>query len=337
MDTDSFSFNPPKKLIALSPSPEGGKSRLMVLFRNNRKIEHKIFEEVSDFLERGDLIVLNDTKVIPARLTGKDKNGNTLDILITKRLEHNKFKILSRGRFNGRIKISEDLEADVINGKEAFFYFDRDFYSILWEIGEMPLPPYIKRKPNNRDRKWYQTCFAKKEGSIAAPTAGLHFTENIFNLLKQKGVIIKTITLHVGIGTFNPIRSKKIENHLMEDEYFEIDTEVIDFIRNVKDIGKKVIFVGTTTTRAIEAYLSGKYKLLNRLNGKIRATTDLFIYPGYTFKAADAILTNFHLSCSTPLILASAFAGWESLLNAYEEAVRNEYRFYSYGDAMLIL
>ncbi len=208
----------------------------MVLHKNN-EIEHKFFEDIIDFLEPGDLILLNDTKVIPVKLTGKDRNGHSLDILITKEIDKNKYQILSRGKFTGKIKISSELEADITDGEKAVFHYEGDFGNLLRKVGKMPLPPYIKRKPESCDKSRYQTVFAKKEGSIAAPTAGLHFTENILNNLKIKGIIIKTITLHIGVGTFKPIKVKHIELHRMEEEPFEVHRSVIDTIHEVKEIG----------------------------------------------------------------------------------------------------
>jgi S-adenosylmethionine:tRNA ribosyltransferase-isomerase len=207
---------------------------------------------------------------------------------------------------------------------------------IIWKYGNMPLPPYIRRLPDESDKERYQTIFAKKEGSIAAPTAGLHFTDRLLKEITSKGIILRELTLHVGTGTFRPIRTENVEEHSMGTEYLEIDKELISEIKKIKDSGKRVISVGTTTTRAIEGYMSGKCNVFSR-NGKIKGTTDTFIYPGYMFTVVDSLITNFHLPGSTPLMLTSAICGWEKLMNAYKEATARRYRFLSYGDAMLIL
>ncbi len=350
MKTSDFVFNIPNNLIAQRPYYERGKSRLLVInncskleFNSTRSeagfytMEHRIFEDIVNIIEPGDMIIMNDTKVDPVRLKGEDTNGRQVNFILTKKTGENRYQILSKGRCTDRIRISTELEAEMINGKEAIFHYEGDFNSLLKETGKMPLPPYIKREPDQNDSKWYQTVYAEREGSIAAPTAGLHFTHSILNSLINKGVIIKKITLHVGTGTFKPIKANEVERHKMEEEHFCIDSEVIKRIKEVKESGKRVFLIGTTTTRAIEAYMSGRYTMLNGSNGYINATTDLLIYPKYSFKVADAILTNFHLPATTPLLLVSAFAGREIILKAYKEAIRREYRFLSYGDAMLIL
>ncbi len=308
----------------------------MVLHRNNT-LEHTSFESLTHFVAPGDVIVLNDTKVMPVRLTGKSENGNTHEMLITDHLHENRYSILFRGTFTGRIRISEELEADIIKGSEAVFHCRGNFRDVLGRVGAVPLPPYIKRSPTDTDRDRYQTVFAEREGSIAAPTAGLHFTEEILRDLEKKGILIKKLTLHIGTGTFRPIRAKDISHHRMEEEVFEVQTEMLDTLEKAKERGNRVFLVGTTTTRALEAYLTGRYRVLHRKNGTLRGATDLFIHSDYTFKAPDALLTNFHLPNSTPLMLTAAFAGRKRLLAAYREAVSEKYGFYSYGDAMLIL
>jgi S-adenosylmethionine:tRNA ribosyltransferase-isomerase len=207
---------------------------------------------------------------------------------------------------------------------------------MVWKYGNMPLPPYIKRLPDEMDKVTYQTVYARKEGSIAAPTAGLHFTQSLLEQIKYRGILVRELTLHVGIGTFRPIRTETVDDHRMDDEFFDIDSTVLSEIKETKDAGRRVVAVGTTTTRAIEGYMSGRCSVAPR-NGKLQGRTDIFIYPGYTFKVVDSIVTNFHLPRSTPLMLASAICGFHKLLRAYREAITRGYRFLSYGDAMLIL
>ncbi len=308
----------------------------MVLHRE-RGAEHRDFINLTDYILPGDMILLNDTKVIPARLSGTRENGASLDILLSEKIDERRYKILSKGKYSGKALFAEGVKAEIISGTEARFNCKGDFNAILQRIGAMPVPPYIKRPPEEADRKWYQTIFAAKEGSIAAPTAGLHFTSEIIREIESKDVLIKTITLHVGTGTFRPVRAKEIEHHKMDEEFFEIETDVLKRIREVKHKGGRLFVTGTTSARAIEACFSNRFKPLTGSNGKVRGTTDIFIYPGYVFKAADALITNFHLPASTPVMLTSAFAGRERLLKAYKEAVKEEYRFFSYGDAMLIL
>lgn len=250
--------------------------------------------------------------------------------------ENDVWEVLSRGRYTGSLKISEELQADLYDGRTARFTCSGNFMDIIWKYGNMPLPPYIKRTPDESDKERYQTIYAKEEGSIAAPTAGLHFTENLLKEITSKGVVMRELTLHVGTGTFRPMRSKKVTEHSMDPEYFEIDNELISEIKKIKHSGKKIFSVGTTTTRAIEGYMSWKSDATSQ-NGKLAGMTDIFIYPDYRFKVVDSLITNFHLPRSTPLLLASALCGWENLMKAYAEAISRRYRFFSYGDAMLIV
>jgi S-adenosylmethionine:tRNA ribosyltransferase-isomerase len=282
------------------------------------------------------MLIINNTKVFPARLAGFKKNGGRIEFLLVKKLEDTVWEVLSKGKYTGFLKISDNLQAELYEGKTAQFRCSGDIMDIIWRYGNMPLPPYIKRLPDESDKKTYQTVFAKKEGSIAAPTAGLHFTDILLHKISSKGVKIRELTLHVGIGTFRPVRTERVEEHSMDTEYFEIDKRLISEIQETKASGKRIVSVGTTTTRALEGYKSGKCYVISQ-NGKLKGKTSIFIHPGYTFKLIDSLITNFHLPRSTPLLLTSAFSGRENLLNAYKEAIARGYRFLSYGDAMLIV
>ncbi|MBF0338353.1 MAG: tRNA preQ1(34) S-adenosylmethionine ribosyltransferase-isomerase QueA [Nitrospirae bacterium] len=342
MKTDDYTYELPRELIAQEPCECRQDSRLLVL-RRDGGMRHRRFEELIDYLNSGDLLVLNDTKVLPVRLTATDESGRVRDIVIVREIEGEGCQILSRGRYTGRMQIKNGFYAEVSSGVRAVFYDNGVVLSgsalgdKLWQSGQMPLPPYIERPSGSTDMERYQTVYARNGGSIAAPTAGLHFTEDILQAIRDKGVAIKTITLHVGIGTFRPITSEDLPAHKMDEEHFEIDTHLEEQVRQVKGRGNRVIVVGTTTTRAVEAYMAGWYRLTGRSNSIIKATTDIFITPGFDFKAADALLTNLHMPRSTTLVLACAFAGRQHILDAYKEAVARGYRFLSYGDAMLII
>ncbi|MBM4136617.1 MAG: tRNA preQ1(34) S-adenosylmethionine ribosyltransferase-isomerase QueA [Nitrospira sp.] len=351
MKVTDFDFSLPKDLIALSPVKERDRSRLLVLHKDGM-LEHKRFSDITAYLTPGDMLLMNNTKVFPARLTGLKQTGGKLDILLVRERGDNVWDVLSRGNYTGILKITENLEAALHNGKIAYFQCSGNLMNTIWKYGNMPLPPYIRRLPDESDKERYQTVYAKQEGSIAAPTAGLHFTEGLLKEIKAKGVTIRELTLHIGIGTFKPILTSNVEAHCMDKEYFEIDKKLISEMKETKASGKRVVTVGTTTTRAIEGYMSGRYTnntnppsppLLKRGKGGllgskfISGTTDIFIYPGYQFRAIDSLITNFHLPKSTPLMLTSALCGWEKLKNAYEEAIARRYRFFSYGDAMLFL
>lgn len=335
MKISEFNFFLPKNLIAERPLEKRDHSRLLVIHRDG-SLEHKYFFELPNYLKKHDLLILNNTKVFPARLTGFKENGDKLEILLIKRVYDSEWEILSKGKYTGILYFSDNITAKVYKGKIASFNISKNFMEFVWKYGKMPLPPYIKRSPDDGDKNTYQSIFAKKEGSIAAPTASLHFTENLIRTIISKGVIVREITLHVGIATFRPIRTENVENHHMEDEFFELNKDIVDEIEKTKASGNKVISVGTTTTRALEGLMSKKCNLTLR-NGKYEGTTDLFIYPGYKFKVVDSLITNFHLPMSTPLLLASAICGWKKLLKAYTSAIEKGYRFLSFGDAMLIL
>jgi len=351
MKVTDFDFFLPKDLIAKRPLKEQADSRLLVLHRD-ATIEHKKFSDLPLYLNKGDMLIINDTKVFPARLTGFKKNGGKIDILLIRKKDgNNAWEVLSRGRFTGILKISEELQLELHNGETAHFKYSGDLMDIIWKYGNMPLPPYIRRQPDELDKKTYQTIYARKEGSIAAPTAGLHFTDRLLNEIVSKGIIVRELTLHIGTGTFKPIRTEYVEEHSMDAECFEIKKELISEIKKNKASGKRIISVGTTTTRALEGYMSGRCTNSNPPSppflkgGKgglqspkfLKGYTDIFIYPGYTFGVIDSLITNFHLPGSTPLMLASALCGFGKLMNAYKEAIVRRYRFLSYGDAMLIL
>jgi len=334
MKIKDFDFFLPKSLIANKPEDLRDRCRLLVLYKDG-KIEHRYFCDLKNYLDAGDLLILNNTKVIPAKLIGKKSTGGKLELLIVCKLDKGCYKVLSKKRYTGEAIFEGGLKAYIHNGCIAKFNID-DIREYLWKYGYMPLPPYIKRTPTEKDKLWYQTVYAEKEGSIAAPTAGLHFTKHLLKELEHKGVIIKYITLHVGIGTFKSVKTNTVQEHKMEAEHFEIPLKILSLIYQTKKIGKKVVAVGTTVTRAIEAILKGDFKgKIN--NDTIKGVTELFIYPGYKIVGIDALITNFHLPRSTPLLLVCAFAGVKNIMNAYKEAIQLGYRFFSYGDGMLIL
>lgn len=333
MKTSDFDFPLPEGLIAKRPLPERDTSRLLVVNKSGA-IKDRHFTDLPAYLRAGDMLVLNRTKVLPMRLWGTKPNGKLLHLLLVKNLSRQKWEILSPGRYTGPLTIAEGFSALVTDGKTAELDYEGDLKELLWRHGEMPLPPYIKRRADEHDKKRYQTVYAEEEGSIAAPTAGLHFTNALLQRIKDMGVIIRYLTLHVGTGTFTPIRADLIDEHRMDSEYFEIDHALIDEIQARTG---RLIAVGTTTTRALEGYLSGRCVQQPSKNGIVRGSTDIFIYPGYGFRAVDGLITNFHLPGSTPLMLVSAICGREILFKAYDHAIRKQYRFFSYGDAMLTL
>jgi S-adenosylmethionine:tRNA ribosyltransferase-isomerase len=335
MKTADFDYLLPEDLIAKRPLEDRSSSRLLVLHRNGR-VEHRTFTDIISYIDKGDMLIVNNTKVFPARLTGIKENGARLEILLVKEQSTGVWNVLSRGRYSGTLKFSDIFSAELQNGNTARFHDPGSLQNNLWKYGCMPLPPYIKRPPDAQDKETYQTTYAKREGSIAAPTAGLHFTGELLGRIASQGTKIRELTLHVGIGTFTPIRTENIKDHVMDTEYFEIGPELLSEIKHTKSSGHRVITVGTTTTRALEGFMSGQCKVFSQ-NGRIKGSTDIFIHPGYSFKAGDSLLTNFHLPRSTPLMLVSALCGREKMLKAYQEAVAMRYRFLSYGDAMLIL
>nr|WP_259544782.1 tRNA preQ1(34) S-adenosylmethionine ribosyltransferase-isomerase QueA [Heyndrickxia oleronia] len=342
MKIDLFDFNLPESLIAQTPLKNRSDSRLMVLNKQTGEIEHQVFKNITKYLKPGDCLVLNDTKVLPARLFGiKEDTGAKIEVLLLKQMENDRWETLVKPA--KRIKVGSEivfgdgkLKARCIaekdhGGRIIEFHYEGIFYEVLNELGEMPLPPYIKEQLEDRDR--YQTVYAKETGSAAAPTAGLHFTEELLTEIKNMGVHITFLTLHVGLGTFRPVSVEDIHEHEMHAEFYQVSEETADLINRVKQQGGRIISVGTTSTRTLETIASAN-------NGKIIATsgwTDIFIYPGYEFKGIDGMITNFHLPKSTLIMLVSALAGRQNVLHAYEEAVKEKYRFFSFGDAMLIL
>lgn len=340
MKVEDFDYYLPEKLIAQTPLEKRDTSRLMVLDKTTGKIEHKHFYNIVDYLEEGDTLVLNDTKVLPARLIGeKEETKAVIEILLLKNISGDDWECLVKPA--RRIKVgtivtfgSGELKAKCIKEEpEGIRHFTLIYDGILMEIlehlGTMPLPPYIHEKLKDRSR--YQTVYAKEIGSAAAPTAGLHFTKELLEQLTKKGVNIAYITLHVGLGTFRPVSVDKVEEHEMHSEYYQMTKETAELLKKTKENKKRIIAVGTTSTRTLETIMT-KYNEFTECSG----WTNIFIYPGYKFKAIDALITNFHLPKSTLVMLVSALAGRENILNAYKTAVQEEYRFFSFGDAMLI-
>jgi len=338
---EEFDYQLPEELIAKYPPERREASRMMVLRRDTQEIEHRYFWEITKLIDENYLLVLNDTRVIPARLFGRKETGANVEVLLSKRLSEDLWECITRParRLKKGTKIIftdilYGIVEDVLTeGKRVIRFFpEGGLLKHLQAIGEIPLPPYIKRSPERVDYERYQTVFAKKNGSIAAPTAGLHFTPEILEALKRRGVEIRFITLHVGLGTFKPVKSERVENHKMEEEFFEIPQETAEAINIAKAEGRKILACGTTVTRALESAAREKGRV-----EAISGWTNLFIYPGYEFKVVDALLTNFPLPKSTLLMLVCAFAGREFVMRAYHEAIKRRYRFYSYGDCMLIL
>jgi len=341
MKTSDFFYELPEELIAQDPLEDRTASRLLVLDRKTDKLEHKIFSDVIDYLNPGDCLVINNTRVIPARLIGeKEGTGGKVEILLLKRRENDiweslvkpgkKLRLGARVTFgDGRLK-AEILEIAEEGNRLVKFYYEGIFEEILDSLGEMPLPPYITHKLE--DKEMYQTVYAKFDGSAAAPTAGLHFTTELLEKIRHKGVRIASITLHVGLGTFRPVKVEDVNNHHMHTEWYEVNKEAADIINETKKNGGRVICVGTTSCRTIES-VADENGLMSAKTGE----TDIFIYPGYKFKVMDGLITNFHLPESTLVMLVSAFAGKERVLSAYETAVKERYRFFSFGDAMILV
>lgn len=341
MKTSDFFYDLPEELIAQDPLEDRTASRLLVLNRETGAIEHKIFSDVIDYLNKGDCLVINNTRVIPARLIGeKEGTGGKVEVLLLKRRANDVWETLVKpGKKlkpgakitfgDGRLR-AEVLEVVEEGNRLVKFHYEGIFEEILDSLGEMPLPPYITHKLE--DKEMYQTVYAKFDGSAAAPTAGLHFTKELLNKIEEKGIKIASITLHVGLGTFRPVKVDDVNNHHMHTEWYEVNAEAADIINETKRNGGRVICVGTTSCRTIESVADE--------NGYMKAKTgetDIFIYPGYKFKVMDGLITNFHLPESTLVMLVSAFAGKENVLAAYETAVKERYRFFSFGDAMILI
>lgn len=341
MNVEEFDYDLPESLIAQTPLKDRDQSRLLVLGRNSGNIEHKHFKDVINYLETGDTLVLNDTRVMPARLFGlKEETGAKVEMLMLTRIENNDWEVLLKPA--KRIKVGNKLsfgEGKIIaecieeldqGGRIMRLHYEGILEERLNELGEMPLPPYIKERLDDPDR--YQTVYAKESGSVAAPTAGLHFTDELLDEIRAKGINIAFITLHVGLGTFRPVSVEDINDHEMHSEYYQMTQETANLLNQTKKEGHRIISVGTTSTRTLET-IRRDYNEFVAVSG----WTDIFIYPGFTYKAIDGLITNFHLPKSTLVMLVSAFSSRENILNAYKEAVKLEYRFFSFGDAMLII
>ncbi|MGM0471595.1 MAG: tRNA preQ1(34) S-adenosylmethionine ribosyltransferase-isomerase QueA [Bacillota bacterium] len=341
MKVSDFDYHLPDELIAQQPADPRDESQLMVLDRNTGEIKERIFKEIVELIEPGDTIVLNNTEVIPARLYGyKEETGGQVEFLLLTEVAQDRWEVLVRpGRkvklgtrvvFGDHNLIGEVKDRTDFGGRVVEFEYSGNFAEILDQLGEMPLPPYITKDLEKKEQ--YQTVYAKKRGAAAAPTAGLHFTDQVLSELEAKGVNLVDITLHVGLGTFRPVRADEVEEHDMHAEYYEVSSESAEIINQTKEKGNRVIAVGTTVTRTLETVATNE--------GEVKADkgwTDIFIYPGYEFKAIDGLLTNFHLPESTLIMLVSAFADQDKVMNAYQHAIEEEYRFYSFGDAMLVI
>lgn len=340
MKTEDFFYNLPEELIAQNPIRNREESKLMILDKETGSIEHRRFKDIIDYLNKGDCLVLNDTRVIPARLFGnREGKDEEIEFLLLNRVEKNKWETLVRpGKkvrpsnkiyFGNGLLIANVLSIQEDGTRIVEFEYDGIFEEVLDKLGEMPLPPYIKERLEDKER--YQTVYSKNEGSAAAPTAGLHFTQDLLRKIEQKGIKIVFLTLHVGLGTFRPVKVDNVEEHHMHSEFYKLSKEAAETINQTKKDGGKIIAVGTTTTRTLET--------IANLDGRVIAQkgwTDIFIYPGYKFKIIDNLITNFHLPESTLLMLVSTLAGRENILHAYNEAIKEGYRFFSFGDAMFI-
>ena len=340
MKVSDFKYELPEELIAQTPTKTRDESRLMILNRKEQTIEHRIFKDIIDYLKPGDVLVRNNTKVIPARLYGKKETGAKVEFLLLNNIEDdiwetivrpgNKLHVGTEVIFGDGILRAKILEVMPGGTRKVKFQYDGIFNEILDKIGLMPLPPYIHERLEQKDR--YQTVYAKYQGSAAAPTAGLHFTEELLDKIQEKGIEIANVTLHVGIGTFRPVKEDTVEAHKMHSEHFYIKQEDADKINKAKDEKRRIIAVGTTSCRVLESIADEKTGKVKPIEGD----TQIFIYPGYKFKCIDGLITNFHLPESTLLMLVSALAGRDYIMKAYEEAVKEKYRFFSFGDAMFI-
>lgn len=340
MKTSDFYYDLPEELIAQDPLEDRSSSRLMVLNKNSGEIQHKIFRDITGYLKKGDCLVINNTKVIPARLLGTKEDTNAaVEIFLLKRLTANRWETLVKPgkklRPGARVVFGDGLlRAQIVDVVEegnriVEFEFNGIFEEVLDKLGEMPLPPYITHKLEDKNR--YQTVYARFEGSAAAPTAGLHFTKELLKQIEEMGVKIAPVTLHVGLGTFRPVKVDDVTNHHMHSEFYEVSKETADIINKTKENGGRVICVGTTSCRTIESASSDDGKVIPG-----SGNTEIFIYPGYKFKVLDCLITNFHLPESTLVMLVSALASKEFVLGAYEKAIEEKYRFFSFGDAMFV-
>jgi len=343
MKLSDFKYDVPDELIAQYPLDKRDDSRLMVLHRQNGQIEHRMFRDILEYLNKGDALVVNETKVFPARLFGvKEKTDAKVELLLLRQLEDTMWEVMVKParkvRVGNRIQITDEFGCDVIDNTTSggrvvrFDYNGKDFYHLLDQFGKSPLPPYIHREADDIDREKYQTVYARKVGAVAAPTAGLHFTDDLIKKIQSRGIHVVPIVLHVGLGTFRPIKVEDLSRHQMDSEYYEISQSSADSINKVKQAGGKIVAVGTTTVRALETAANADH-LVKPDSG----WTDKFIYPPYNFKIVHSMVTNFHLSGSTLFLLACAMTGKDMMLKSYQEAIEKKYRFYSYGDAMMII
>lgn len=341
MNTKDFYYDLPEELIAQTPLAKRDSSKLLVLPLNEDQIEHKHFVDILDYLRPDDCLIMNNSRVLPARIFGVKETGSLVELLLLKNIGNDEWECLAKpgkkARVGAELKISEFLSCKITNVLEdgnrivKFFYPEgRNIYEILDEVGTMPLPPYIKEKLEDQER--YQTVYAKEIGSAAAPTAGLHFTDELMQKISQMGVKIGYVTLHVGLGTFRPVKVEDVSNHKMHTESYFVPSETVDLINETRKKGGRIISVGTTSTRTLESAFDEKGNCI-----KPYGDTDIFIYPGYKFKMIDGLITNFHLPESTLIMLVSALAGKDKVLDAYRIAVGEKYRFFSFGDAMLII
>lgn len=339
MDLKDYYYNLPEKFIAQTPLQQRDSSKLLMLNKNTGEIKHEVFYNIINYLNKGDCLVLNDSRVLPARLLGvREDTGSPMEFLLLSRKDKDVWEVIvrpgKRAKPGRRFVFGNELKAEVLDivndgNRLVRFEYEGIFEEVLDRLGEMPLPPYITEKLQDRER--YQTVYSKHDGSAAAPTAGLHFTKELIGKIEEKGVNVAYVTLHVGLGTFRPVKVEKIEEHKMHSEFYELDAKNAEIINNTRKNGGNIISVGTTSTRTLETIADE--------NGFLKPSTgwtDIFIYPPYKFKAVDKLITNFHLPESTLLMLVSSLAGRENILNAYEEAKKNDYRFFSFGDAMFI-
>lgn len=342
MKVDLFDYHLPEELIAQTPLTDRSSSRLMVLRKNTGQIEHDIFKNIRNYLQPGDCLVLNDTKVLPARLFGaKEDTGAKIEVLLLKQMEGDTWETLvkpaKRIKKGTKIQFGDGVLSAICTeelehgGRVLDFQYEGIFYEVLDKLGQMPLPPYIKEQLEDKDR--YQTVYARERGSAAAPTAGLHFTEELLQEMKDNGIHLAFITLHVGLGTFRPVSVDDIDRHEMHSEFFQMTADTAHLLNEVREKGGRIVSVGTTSTRTLETIAAATGGIFKEKSG----WTNIFIYPGYEFQAIDGLITNFHLPKSTLIMLVSALAGREAVLHAYETAVSEKYRFFSFGDAMLII
>ena len=339
MRTDDFDYYLPEEQIAQTPVEPRDSSRLLVYKRGTDEIEHRHFYDIIDYLKEGDVLVRNNTKVLPARLFAKTEHGGKVEVLLLKRFDLKEWEVLvkpgKKAKPGVKLTISNELSLEVLSnieetgGRRVKFIYDGVFEDIIFRLGEMPLPPYITEKLENQDR--YQTVYAKDLGSAAAPTAGLHFTPELLEKIKEKGVQVVDVLLHVGLGTFRPVKVDDVKNHHMHSEYFEVSSESADIINKAKKEGRRVIAVGTTSVRTLESATDENGIVIPQ-----KSDTQIFIYPGYKFKCVDALITNFHLPKSTLIMLVSALSTREKILEVYNTAVKEKYRFFSFGDSMFI-